>query len=64
MILSDYQNLVKTGKISNIEEQKRIFLNLSNEIVKYLYDRVKNDGYCPNKEIAFAELINSINDNI
>lgn len=59
----EYQMLTQSDKIKKIEFQKDFFLRISEEIYRYLSERVTNEGFSADTEIHMCELLVQISDN-
>lgn len=59
----EYKMLISSDKVKKIDVQKDFFLRLSEELYKYLDDRVSNEGFSADTEIKFCDLLIQITDN-
>lgn len=59
----EYTALVNSDKIKKIDVQKDFFLRLSEELYRYLNDRVTNEGFSADTEIKLCDLLINIADN-
>ena len=61
--IKQYQKLLKNNGIKVLENQKRLFLDISSGIYSYMEDRVKSEGYCADTENKFSELLSDFSSN-
>lgn len=59
----EYLSLTQSDKVKRLENQKGFFLRLSEEIYRYLNDRVTNEGFNADTEIRLSGLLIQISDN-
>ena len=59
----EYKLLVMSDKIKKLDVQKDFFLRLSEEMYKYMNDRVTNEGFSADTEIKLCDLLIQIADN-
>lgn len=59
-ITKKYMTMVENGTIKILDVQKKLFLELSSEIYKYLENRVKSEGFCADTENTFVDLLEKI----
>lgn len=59
----EYLGLVQGDRLRSIQVQKDFFLRFSEELCKYLNDRVTNEGFSADTEIKFCDLLIQISDN-